>query len=808
MIGHFLKISWRNLLRNKVFSSIKIVGFAIGIAACILISLFIRHELSYDKHYAHQDQIFRIANQYSNAGDFGRWTNMQGPFKPILKEYIPEIELAARTVFWKWANVGENHIRSTRSQNNIYEDGFFYADPEILQILEIPMVYGDQKTALTEPNSLVITKSKADKFFPGINPVGQQMFLNDNTMSPYIIGGVMEDLPKTTHIQGDFIMTLAGRQFGPGTSGWCCSNYTFYIRTIEGADKEALEQKLVNIRDTYVMDQLREANVADLEEIQKYQSYYLQPIENVYLNPEEIGDYQQHGNMDLIWVFGAIAVVVLVLACLNFINLSTAKSIQRAKEIGLRKVVGSYRSGLIRQFLSESVFYSILAVLMAAGIAWLALPIFNQVAEKSLTLPWLSYWFIPSLLLAAIVVGLISGIYPAFYLSRFSPVEALKGRMKTRSKNSIIRNGMVVFQFTATVILIITALVLNRQFNHYMNQSLGYEKDQVINILGLSSLAPKERDLLKDELLRLSQVQNATLGDYLPVAGGRTTNAGYWNEGRKNIDPGFEAATWRVDKDYLQTMSIELIHGRNFTDETSDASGIIINETMMKRLGLENPVGAQLIDMFDEKYTVIGVVNDFYFESLAGTINPLAMVRGKGNSTLSIKVQSQDMEKVISGITGVWEEMKPNQPIRYTFMSDRFEKMYDSLFRAKTIFIIFSVLSVIVACMGLFALSAFIIEQRGKEVSVRKVLGASVSQIFRILATDFIKLVVIAIVLSIPLGWYVSDNMLQGMANRINLTWPLFLAAAIIAFIIAMVTISLESIKAALANPAQKLRSE
>ncbi|WP_268124420.1 ABC transporter permease [Roseivirga pacifica] len=808
MIGHFLKISWRTLQRNKAFSSIKIVGFAIGIAACLLIALFIQHELSYDKHYEKQDQIYRLANQYADANDLGRWTNMQGPFKPVIEDHIPEIELVARTVFWKWADVGENHIRRAESKNNIFETGFFYSDPEILQILEIPMVYGDQKTALSAPNSLVISKSKADKFFPGENPVGKQMILNDRTFAPYTIGGVMEDLSTSTHLEGDFIMTLAEREFGPGTSGWCCMNYTFYLRTTPGADKAAIEKKLVDIRDTYVMDDLAKAGTTDLEEIKKYRSYFLQPIQNVYLNPEEIGDYQKHGPIELVWIFGAIAIVILILACLNFINLSTAKSIKRAKEIGLRKVVGSYRSSLIRQLLVESIFYSTLSVFLGMIIASIALPAFNQLAEKSLTIPWFSYWFLPLLLFIGIIIGFISGIYPALYLSRFSPIQALRGKADTKSKTSLIRNGMVVFQFTATIILIIGSMVLHKQFNHYMNQSLGYEKDQVINILGIGSILPKDRDILKDELLRIPSIESATIGDYLPVSGGRTTNASFWVDGKKGIEQGFEAATWRVDEDYLQTMGMEILQGRNITDQTRDTASIVINETMLKEFGLEDPIGARVVDMFDAKYTIVGVVKDFYFESLAGTVRPLAMQRGKGNSTLSVKVNTENFAQAIAGITATWNKIKPNQPIRYTFMNDRFRQMYDSLLRAKSIFIIFSVLSVVVACLGLFALSAFIIEQRSKEISVRKVLGANISRIFTLLTTDFIKLVLIAILIAIPIGWYLTRKILDDMANRITPSWSLFGVAALVALVIALFTISFESIRAARVNPAQKLRSE
>ena len=807
MHKHFLKISWRNLLRNKVFSSIKIGGFAIGISACILISLFIKHELSYDKNYGQSDRIFRIANNYEDAQETDLWTNLQGPLKSVLEDNLPEIEKVSRTVFWKWGNVGENHIRTIESKNNIYEGGFFYSDPELLDILEIPMVYGMHENALSRPNTMVISRSKAEKYFPNENPVGQLMVLNDNPNTTYTIGGVMEDFTPTSHLQGDFILTLAERQTGPGTSGWCCSNYSFYVKLIPGADKLETEKKMVTIRDTYVIEKLREAGNSDLEDLQKYQSYYMQPVSNIHLNPEEVSDFQTHGSIEILWVFGAVAGIILLLACLNFINLSTAKSIKRAKEAGLRKVVGSYRSSLIYQYLSESTFYSLLSVLIGAVIAWIALPYFNQIAGKNLTIPWLSWWFIPTLLIVSIAIGIFSGLYPAFYLSRFSPIEALKGKF-SGVKASMLRSSMVVFQFTATVILIIGALTTHRQFQHYMNKSIGFEKEQVINILGINTLEEQERLILKNELLKLASVENATLGDYLPVSGSSMTNFGFWIDGRRQIDVGFEAARWIVDEDYINTLNMEIVAGRNFNKSTSDGHGIIINESMAKAFGIDEPVDTNVIDMFDGKYKVIGVVKDFYFESLTGQVRPLAMVRGKGKSTLSLKIQSEDMAEVLSGITAVWDSFSPNQPIRYSFLDQRFEQMYKGLLQTKTIFLIFSTLSIIVACLGLFALSAYTIEQRSKEISVRKVLGASVSKIFALLAADFIKLILIAVVIAIPIGWYLMDGLLADMANRINLSWPVFALSAVVALLIAVVTISFESIKAALVNPSNKLRSE
>lgn len=808
MYKHYLKISWRNLVRSKVFSSIKIGGFAIGIAACILIALYIQHEASYDQHYADGDRIYRIANNYQSADGGSLWVNLHGPLKPVLEESFPEMEKVSRVVLWRWDNAGENHIRPVESRNNIYEEGFFYADPELLEILEMPMVYGSSEQALTAPNSMVITKSKADKYFPNENPVGKQMVLNDTPKDTYIIGGVIEDFPSTSHLQGDFILTLAERKTGPGTSGWCCTNYTYYIKLTPAADKLALEEKMVALRDTYLLDKFLEAGMTDVEDLKKHQSYYLQPIRNAYLNPEDIYDDQVHGSHDMLWIFGTIAVIILVIACLNFINLSTARSIKRAKEVGLRKVVGSVRSSLIYQYLAESIFYSVLSVLVAALIAYLALPLFNNIAAKSLIIPWTSAWFLPSLLSGAVLIGVLSGLYPAFYLSHFNPIEALKGRATSGVRSAFFRSAMVVFQFTATVILIIGALAMHSQFEHYMNKSLGFEKDQVINLLGVNTLAATERDVLKDELLRLSTVESASLGDYLPVSGASITNFGFQVEERKATDLGFEAARWLVDEDYIKTMGMELVAGRNFTKRASDKEGIIINEHMAQQFGLEDPVGTWLVDMFDGRYQVIGVVKDFHFESLITDVRPLAMVLGKGESTLSLKVKTEDMQGSIAAISAVWKDIKPNQPIRYSFMNDRFALMYSDFSRIKQLFLTFSVLAIIVACLGLFALSAYTIEQRSKEISVRKVLGASVSKIFGLLATDFIKLVVIASLIAIPIGWYLMDNFLNDLANRIVLSWPIFLIATLAAFIIALITISYESIKAALVNPATRLRSE
>ncbi len=808
MLGHYIKISWRSILRHKALSTIKIGGFAVGIAACLLIALYVGNELSYDSHYQDQDQIFRITNQWTEGGEVGRWSNLQGPLKEVIEENIPEVEQVAKTVFWSWGNAGTNLVRTESSQLNIEEGGFIYADPELLDILQVKMVYGVRSQALTAPNSLVISRSIADKYFPNVDPVGKQIILNDKTDEAYTVGGVMADFPDNSHIQPDFIMTLAERQSGPGTGGWCCTNYIFYTKIKAGADKQRVEQKLLDVRDSYVMGQLKTAGKTGLEEMELHHSYYLQPIADAYINTAEVSDDITHGSMELVWIFGAIAMVILLLACVNFINLTTAKSLQRAKEVGLRKVVGSVRSDLIGQYLSESVVFSMLAILLALIIAYVALPGFNQLANKSLIMPWFSSWFLPSLCAVGVLIGVISGIYPAFYLSKFRPVEVLKGKISAGRGTAHVRGAMVVFQFMVTIVLLIGAIVTHQQFQLIMNKSLGYDKDQVITIHGLNTLDSANKASLKQEVLNLPSVQGATVSDFRPVAGTAIHNRTYWLASARLIDDGFEAARWSVDEDYLDTYGMRLVAGKNFSGAASDQEALIINETMAGMLGLQEAVGVQVIDMFDQKYRVIGIVQDFHFETLFAEVEPLAMVYGSGKSVLSVNISSEDVANTLSSIEAVWNDFKPNQQFRYAFLNQSFQKMYESFIRAKSIFLVFAVLSIIIACLGLFALSAYMVEQRSKEVSIRKVLGASVAGIFTLLSFDFIKLVLIALLLAIPLGWFLMDVFLGDIHNRVDLSWYLFAFAGVVGVLVAMITISFETIKAALVNPAKRLRSE
>ncbi len=808
MLRHFFKLSWRNIKRNKGFSAIEIGGFAIAIAACILIFLYVSNQTSYDTHYENEDRIYRLVNRWSQDGDLGYWSNVHGPLKEVMEDNVPEMEKVARVVLWSWGNAGENHVRKTDSDFNNYHDGFIYADPELLEILEVSMVYGSREEALASPNSMVISKRIADLYYPNSNPIGKQLILNDDPKSVFAIGGVMKEMPVNMHLQSDFILTLFERKSGPGTSGWCCTNYNMYVRLTPGVDKNFVEEKTGKIRNTFVIERLREIGSSGVEEELRYQSYYLQPVKNVFLNPEKVSDDILHGSSGLVWIFSVTAIIVLILASVNFVNMANARAIKRAKEVGLLKVVGSVRSNLIFQYLTESIMYCFFSVVLGILLAWALVGFFNELTGITHTMPWFTWWFMPALVGLAVLIGVLAGLYPAIYLSGFQPVDVLKGEVKKGRKASFMRNTLVIFQFTATIILIVSALVMQSQFRFLMGKSLGYEKTQVVHIHGLETMQESEKIAFKNSLIKETSILDVTISDYLPVEGSAIHNRSYWKQDRRNLDNGVEAARWAVDEDYLNTFGIQLNSGRNFRPGESDQTSLIINESMAEVLGLEDPVGAQLIDMFDNRHTIIGVVEDFHFESMLLDIRPLVFVYGYGQGTLSLKLDAIKANTGLATVESVWGRFKPNQNIRYSFLEDRFARMYDTLNRARNIFVIFAILSITIACLGLFALSVYMIEQRTKEITIRKVLGANTGRLFTHVTFDFIKLVIIAMVIAIPISWKLMEFFLEDMASRISLTWELFTLAGLMAIAIAIATVGYESLKAALANPARNLRSE
>ena len=527
MFKNYYKIAWRRMNSQKMYTAITIGGFALGLATCILIFLFIRDETSFDKHYANGDRTFRLYNDYQGK-DMAKWTSMPASVAGIIEHDFPEVEKTGRLIPYKWFNAGSNLVRNENVLENTYEEGFAYADQSLLEILEIPMVYGNQLHALDKPKTIVISRKMAEKYFGDEDPVGKAIILNDDKESTFTIGGVMENFSSHSHLQFNFLITLTGVEFWPGEqASWCCWNYDNYLRLRPGANPADLEKKLLSIRENHQIAYLKETGDQSLEDVRKYHYYRLQKLEDIHLNPQGIDDMFSHGDVRYLWLFGSVAGFILILACINFINLSTARSANRAKEVGLRKVVGSVRSALVRQFLTESLMYSFLSFILAIVLVVLTIPYFNVLAAKSLALPLTAWWFLPMLLMSALVIGTLSGIYPSFYLSAFSPLQVLKGSISRGARSSGLRSVMVVFQFTTSIILIIGTLVVNRQMDFILHAKVGFDKEHVLMIQGSNTLGNLQQ-AFKEELKNLTNVSNVSISYYLPVAGTNRDQNGFW----------------------------------------------------------------------------------------------------------------------------------------------------------------------------------------------------------------------------------------------------------------------------------------
>jgi putative ABC transport system permease protein len=806
MFKNYVTIGWRNLARHKMYSGINIGGFAIGIAACLLIAVFIRYELTYDQHYANGDRIYRLLRTAEFRGESGTGVWFSAPMIKVLQEQYPEFEKVGHYLDNRDFGAGSNEIRRTDQPDNTHEDGFVFMDQGILEVLEIPFIRGNPSKALTEPNSIVVTRSKAEKYFKGEDPIGKTFILNNDEKKQYTVTAVIEDFPEHSHLHFDFLMSI--KEFWPGEqTSWCCQNYMDYVRVRPGTDIAALEQKLRLLVTQYMLpDAVKSGSSQEGLNWIKSMQFKLQPVENIYLNREDAGDSVSHGDIRYIWLFGSIAGFILFLACINFINLSTARSANRAKEVGLRKVAGSLRGSLIKQFLTESLLFSLLAFIFALVFTRLLLPFFNSLVGKTLSFPWQEWWLFPTLLTSIFVIGILAGIYPSFYLSSFRPAQVLKGNISRGAKGSTLRNLLVVFQFTISVTLIIGTLIIDRQMEYILNKKLGFDKEHVLLLQGSHTLGDQIVPF-KNELVQLSAVKSASISAYIPVAGAQRNGGPMRLKGMSDLER-ITSQHWSVDHDYVATMGLKIIAGRDFSAKiASDSQAMIINQSLAKALSLKEPIGQQLQNWLGE-WTVIGVVEDFHSESFKENIQPIALFVGKSTNTISVKINTTDMASAIESITAVWKKFSPYQPIRYAFMDQQYAHVYDDVIRTKRIFTIFAVLAIVVACLGLFALSSFMVEQRSKEISIRIVLGASLKNVFGLLTTSFVMLVLISFVLATPLSFYLMTKWLEDYAYKTPITADIFLLTAFITLVLAVATISYQSIRAGLANPVTNLKTE
>ena len=807
MIKNYIKTAIRSLSKNKGFTAINVLGLALGLASCLLIIFYVFDELNYDKYNTKADRIYRINEDISFGGNSNSYAVTPAPMAAALKNDFPEVEQVVR-----FRSRGELQVK--KGNQDIQENAVVYADPAIFKVFTLPMIDGDPATALNDTHSIVITEKTAQIFFNRTNVVGQVLTINDTAL--YKITGVIKNIPKQSHFDFDFFISMASTWQGKDDS-WFSSNFNTYVLLRPGTDFNKFQAKIPAFFQRQAgpqMQSILHLTFAKFEQGGNYFRINFTPLTKIHLNSSREAELGMNGNIEFIYMFSAIALFILLIACVNFMNLSTARSANRAREVGVRKVLGSPRKYLIAQFLTESIIVTLIGAIIAFFAAWALLPLFNQMSGKDLTITVQTIvWIVPLMIGLVLIIGALAGSYPALFLSGFQPIEVLKGKLASGFKGGMLRNFLVVFQFSISIFLIIGTLVIYNQLKYIQNKDLGYNRNQVFTVWNVNVLGNNAK-AFKQEVKQLTGVQNATITGALP-------NTGYWNSSAFFKGPVADqkssvlSQAWVVDEDYITTLGMKMQSGRNFSkDMLTDSTAVIINESAEKKLGFKNPINQLVYYPQDNKamvlkaYHIIGVMKDFNFQSLRSNVSPLILFMGDDEGGISIRANAANIPALLNQIKSKWTAFSPNQQFTYTFMDQDFDAIYRTEQRTGTIFVSFTSLAIIIACLGLFGLAAYAAEQRTKEIGIRKVLGANMSTIVQMLSKDFIKLVVIAIIIASPLAWWAMNKWLQDFAYRIHIQWWVLAIAGSGAILIAFITISFQSIKAALTNPVKSLRSE
>ena len=810
MIKNYLKIAIRNLWKNKTFSFINIAGLATGLGCFLLIALYVLDELSFDKYNANADRIYRINSDIRFGGADLHMPVTSDMMGQILKKDYPQVEQYTRLYTFN----GDKLVK--KGNEYINEEHVAHADSTFFDVFTLPAIEGDTRTALNEPNTVVLTETVAKKYFNSVHVLGKNIEVKDEKNPLYKITAVIKDIPENSHFHFDFLFSMKNVEYNWGQL--TSHNFYTYIRLKKGTDPKAFEKNFDQYIDKYVLPEAKQfMNINSMEEFKKAGNslvYSLMPLTDIHLHSNRSFELSPSGNIQYVYIFSAVALFILMIACINFMNLTTARSANRAREVGIRKVLGTEKGQLVKQFLFESTVMVIMALLIAIPVVWLVLPLFNDMSAKSMTAGSLfSPYILPLLIALPFVVGLMAGSYPAFFLSAFRPIEVLKGKLNLGAKSGILRSVLVVFQFMMSIVFIIGTIVVYRQLHYIQTRNLGFNKDQVLIVNGVGALN-NNMVPFKNDVLQLPGVSSGTLSGYLPVTDSYRSDNTWSTEAVMTTKTGFDMQNWVIDYDYIRTMGMQIIKGRNFSrDFGGDSSAIIINETTAKIIGYKDPIGKQLFRAVDQQghvgaFTIIGVVKNFNFETLHHDVGPLSFELGTGGGLASFKVGTANVNQLIAQVQSKWKSLASGLPFRYRFLDESFDEMYRSEQRVGKIALVFSVLAIFIACLGLFGLATFIAEQRTKEIGIRKVLGASVQGIVQMLSKDFMKLVAISFVIAAPLAWYFMNKWLQDFAYRISISWWVFVAAGLAALLIALLTVSFQAVRAAISNPVKSLRTE
>ena len=801
MLKTHLKIAFRSLLRRKGFTTINVFGMAVAMAACLLILFYVLDELSYDDYHENARRIYRVSQEQidSSGSSSIHGAMLDPPVGPLLEKEYPEIVQAARlTPVGPLLSYEDRHIDS----------GYCYwADPNLLDIFSIPFLAGNSETALVDPFSIVLSASKARVLFgAGVNPieaVGRSIIVNNK--EAFTVTGIFKDTPHNTHLPIDVLGSLATMEswFGKELTFWGSPNYATYVLLAEGASAELLAEKLPEF-----MARHRDEDTA------RHNVLHLQRVTDIHLHSNLVRELAPNGDIRYVYLLSVIALFILVIACINYISLATARSLWRAKEVGMRKSFGARRIELIRQFLGESTLLALLALVVSIGFVFIALPFFNAFTGKELGLGMQNVFYLTALLLGIVIlVGVGAGSYPAFYLSAFRPAAALKGRYHQGGRRSLLRSTLVVTQFTIAMVLLVSTFVVYNQLNFVRNQKLGFNEEHVFILPTIWDLK-EDFDPMREQLLRHPDILQVAQSN--PAPSGRlswSSEATVSQVGRSQLATTSLFPVF-VDAHFFPTYEINLVAGRNFSREfaSDSATGFVLNETAVSRLGFSSP--AEVIDQQMSsgglRGSIIGVVKDFHFESLHQQIAPMVFYMDpRNNRQVSIRIHPDaNLAALVNFLEGKWQQYEPNSPLSYTFLDERFGATYATEQRLGKIFSIFAGLALIITCMGLLGMAAFSVEQRTKEIGVRKVLGASTGSVVALLSKEFGMLVVLAFVIATPVGYLAMRRWLDTFAYNASLPWWIFLAAGLTALGVAMLTLSYQTLRAALADPVKSLQVE
>jgi putative ABC transport system permease protein len=815
MLKNYLKVAFRSLIKQRVYSIINITGLSVGIASALLIALYVQYEFSYDKYVPNSDNIYKMAleRKYPNHSTY--YAVVPHSYSEVIAADIPEIKQVARLTAPN-NNVLVTYNDSTTEKKTFEENFVASADSNFFKIFQLPFARGSAETALRNPNDLVITENVAKRYFGDVNPLGKTLDVGGN--NPLVVTGVIKDLPENSHFRFDFVRNISGIPF------FRRDNFTgfsahMYLELDPQADPEAVVAKIPKLVDTYAAAQIEQnlhKSWADYKKEGNGYRYFLQPLTEIHLDPTNIeAKMEPGGSLTFMYFLISIALLLVLIACINFMNLATARSAERAREVGVRKTMGSQKGQLVGQFLAESTMLSVIAMLLSLLIIQLSLPFFNDLTEKHLQFNF-SLAVAAGLAGLAILIGFLAGSYPAFVLSAFNPVMVMKGNFHGSKSGNWLRNGLVIFQFSISIILIVGTLVVQQQMQFLQNKSLGFDKEQMLVIDRVFALDRERQKTLVEEVRQLPEVIAAAGSAALPGRQGDFFGLLFQPEGSSEI---LTTKSMVIADDMAETLGLELVEGNWFSAGRQDSLNIVLNESAVKTMGLQNPVGLKLANVQQRPegnvtfmFTVIGVVKDFHFQSLRDQITPLVLINaenfGGRFGLVMARIKAGQNEAAIAAIEQKWKIIAPDQPFKFLFLDENFNANYKAERQAGKLFAVFAGLAILVACVGLFGLSAYTAHLRTKEIGIRKVMGATVASTVMLLARDFTRMVLIAFVIAVPAAWFLVKQWLDGFAYRVELSIGVFFLAGFITIMIAWLTVSFQTIKTSLLNPVRSLRSE